>query len=368
MSAPRRRLQPRRAADRDGGDGDVQRRADVADPGGADDRARAAGGRRRAAAGPHRAADARRGARARRRRARPRRAGRARSARYFPPIVPSRRRRHHGLVRVEPRRRRRRWPRRSPGRGATEAPAVETRLRVHGRRRRRSSSTVGGCHDVLRVDAVDRDRRSRSARARAACAYAAGAAIAQGEVRTYRVDTAARQLLRRDEATGLERARARQRHRDDRRVPRRRHAGSASRCGWRAAIAESPGARLRGLARRHAAEPPGHLDLASDVDLMALLTALFATVLLMGLGLSRAAARQRRDDARAHDRDARALAYASRAAAAVAAADLRALPSWAVSGRARRQSRRSPPRRGSSSMRRWRRPRRGADRRSISGR
>jgi hypothetical protein len=35
------------------------------------------------------------------------------------------------------------------------------------------------------------------------CAYAAGAAVAQGEVRTYLVDTAARQLLRRDEATGL---------------------------------------------------------------------------------------------------------------------------------------------------------------------
>ena len=34
-----------------------------------------------------------------------------------------------------------------------------------------------------------------------ACAYAAGAAIARG-VRTYRVDPASRQLLRRDEATG----------------------------------------------------------------------------------------------------------------------------------------------------------------------
>ena len=35
-----------------------------------------------------------------------------------------------------------------------------------------------------------------------ACAYDTGAAIAQGEVRTYRVDPATRQLLRRDEATG----------------------------------------------------------------------------------------------------------------------------------------------------------------------
>jgi hypothetical protein len=32
--------------------------------------------------------------------------------------------------------------------------------------------------------------------------YAPGAALAQGEVRTYRVDPASRQLLRRDEATG----------------------------------------------------------------------------------------------------------------------------------------------------------------------
>jgi hypothetical protein len=34
------------------------------------------------------------------------------------------------------------------------------------------------------------------------CSYAAGAAVAQGEVRTYRVDAGTRQLLRRDEATG----------------------------------------------------------------------------------------------------------------------------------------------------------------------
>lgn len=58
-----------------------------------------------------------------------------------------------------------------------------------------------GCHDVLRVDAVT----ATSLRVRAgsrACAYVEGAAIAQAEVRTYRLDTATRQLLRRDEATG----------------------------------------------------------------------------------------------------------------------------------------------------------------------
>jgi len=58
-----------------------------------------------------------------------------------------------------------------------------------------------GCHDVLRVDAVT----PASLRVRAgsrACAYVEGAAIAQAEVRTYRVDAATRQLLRRDEATG----------------------------------------------------------------------------------------------------------------------------------------------------------------------
>jgi hypothetical protein len=37
---------------------------------------------------------------------------------------------------------------------------------------------------------------------RRGCDYSAGAAIAEGEVRTYRVDPATRQLLRRDEATG----------------------------------------------------------------------------------------------------------------------------------------------------------------------
>jgi type II secretory pathway pseudopilin PulG len=59
-----------------------------------------------------------------------------------------------------------------------------------------------GCHDVVRIDAV----RATSLQVRAgsrACAYAQGAAIAQGEVRTYRVDPGTRQLLRRDEATGI---------------------------------------------------------------------------------------------------------------------------------------------------------------------
>ena len=59
-----------------------------------------------------------------------------------------------------------------------------------------------GCRDVLRIDGVT----ATSLRVRAAsraCAYAQGDAVAQGEVRTYRVDAGTRQLLRRDEATGL---------------------------------------------------------------------------------------------------------------------------------------------------------------------
>jgi len=59
-----------------------------------------------------------------------------------------------------------------------------------------------GCHDVVRVDRVTASALQIRAGARG-CTYAAGAAIAQGEVRTYRVDPVARQLLRRDEATGL---------------------------------------------------------------------------------------------------------------------------------------------------------------------
>jgi hypothetical protein len=62
---------------------------------------------------------------------------------------------------------------------------------------------------------------------------------------------------------------------------------------------------------------------------MALLTALFATALLMGLGLSILLLGSAETSLASRDRDSRALGYAARAAASVAAADLRALPSWA---------------------------------------
>ena len=65
---------------------------------------------------------------------------------------------------------------------------------------------------------------------------------------------------------------------------------------------------------------------------MALLTALFTTALLMGLGLAVLLLGSAETTLAAHDRDARALGYASRAAASVALADLRALPSWAALG------------------------------------
>lgn len=58
-----------------------------------------------------------------------------------------------------------------------------------------------GCRDLLRVDDVAPPLLQVRAGSRT-CPYQAGASVAQGEVRTYRVDTAARQLLRRDEATG----------------------------------------------------------------------------------------------------------------------------------------------------------------------
>ncbi|HMC77218.1 MAG TPA: prepilin-type N-terminal cleavage/methylation domain-containing protein [Vicinamibacterales bacterium] len=58
-----------------------------------------------------------------------------------------------------------------------------------------------GCRDVVRVDRVTGAALDVRAGARG-CTYPAGAALAQGEVRTYRVDAASRQLLRRDEATG----------------------------------------------------------------------------------------------------------------------------------------------------------------------
>jgi prepilin-type N-terminal cleavage/methylation domain-containing protein len=59
-----------------------------------------------------------------------------------------------------------------------------------------------GCHDFARVEAAAGSTLTLRPATRT-CAYAARAAIAQGEVRTYRVDAAARQLVRRDEATGL---------------------------------------------------------------------------------------------------------------------------------------------------------------------
>lgn len=59
-----------------------------------------------------------------------------------------------------------------------------------------------GCRDALRIDAVTATSLQVRAGSRA-CAYQAGAAVAQGEVRTYRVDPVTRQLLRRDEATGI---------------------------------------------------------------------------------------------------------------------------------------------------------------------
>lgn len=60
----------------------------------------------------------------------------------------------------------------------------------------------GGCHDLARVEAVAGAVLTLRAATRG-CAYAAGAAVALGEVRTYGVDAASRQLLRRDEATGI---------------------------------------------------------------------------------------------------------------------------------------------------------------------
>lgn len=61
---------------------------------------------------------------------------------------------------------------------------------------------AAGCHDFARVEDAASSALTLRPAART-CAYALGAAVAQGEVRTYRVDTASRQLLRRDEATGL---------------------------------------------------------------------------------------------------------------------------------------------------------------------
>jgi hypothetical protein len=61
---------------------------------------------------------------------------------------------------------------------------------------------------------------------------------------------------------------------------------------------------------------------------MALLTSLFATALLMGLGLSILLLGSAETALAARDRESRALAYAARAGVSIATADLRALPSW----------------------------------------
>lgn len=62
---------------------------------------------------------------------------------------------------------------------------------------------------------------------------------------------------------------------------------------------------------------------------MPLLTALFGTALLMGLGLSLVLMGSAETTLARRDRDGRSLARAARAAATLAVADLRALPSWA---------------------------------------
>ena len=60
-----------------------------------------------------------------------------------------------------------------------------------------------GCHDLARVEDATPSGLVLAAGPARACEYSSGAAIAQGEVRTFRVDAAARLLLRRDEATGI---------------------------------------------------------------------------------------------------------------------------------------------------------------------
>ena len=61
--------------------------------------------------------------------------------------------------------------------------------------------TADGCRTVLRVAAVAGGTLALAAPL-AGCSLAPGSAIAQGDVRTYRVDPVARQLIRRDEITG----------------------------------------------------------------------------------------------------------------------------------------------------------------------
>lgn len=61
--------------------------------------------------------------------------------------------------------------------------------------------TADGCRTTLRLAAVAGSTLQLSAPL-AECVLAPGSAVAQGEVRTYRVDPVARQLIRRDEITG----------------------------------------------------------------------------------------------------------------------------------------------------------------------
>ena len=185
-------------------------------------------------------------------------------------------------------------------------------------------------------------RRSRCAPARAGAATRQATPSPQGEVRTYRVDAGARQLLRRDEATGatvpvLDNVSAMAVEYLD--------GGRRIRVTLRLAPA-TPDPRVPEFeisVRRQAAEPAAAFSSVKEAGSrkleagrswklgagdMALLTALFATVLLMALGLAVALLGSAETTLAPHDRDARALAYAARAAATVAAVDLRALPNW----------------------------------------
>jgi hypothetical protein len=63
---------------------------------------------------------------------------------------------------------------------------------------------------------------------------------------------------------------------------------------------------------------------------VALLTALLAAALSIGLGMALVLLAMTEAMLAAHDRDARALRYAARAAAAIAVSELRALPSWSA--------------------------------------
>ena len=221
------------------------------------DRAHAARSRRRAAARAHRPADARRRARARRRGPGSRAHRPVRCRGHFAPIGPSARRRHHDLVRLEPRgaddaggaaaagRDRRGHPERSAcppsDPGCAFAPA-STAIVFDDR----------GCRDVLRIDAVTATSLQVRAGSRA-CGYQPGAAVAQGEVRTYRVDPATRQLLRRDEATGLSVPVLDIGRRTGRRVPRWRTSRAPDAPG-RGRDSQPAGSGFRALVRRQAAE------------------------------------------------------------------------------------------------------------------